>query len=175
MVVVYIYVYARIIVVAVYRRVSVVCRRKMVPIVWRVPDFYVRCPEMAVYGRTACKYGREAVVCAVDEVVADKLYAHVAGAAPLDYYACNVLIEILAEHCLQQNHAGIVVRGFHHTQIVNISVTVEIEVGYLVVIVVQHLFELLQVAGFAKSGGNGLQIEVVADVIAVSVYDYIVV
>ena len=60
---------------------------------------------------------------------------------------------------------GAAFESFEHTQIVDVAVVVEIEVGDDVRVGVQDLLKLLNAVRLRKSGGNSLKVEVETDIL----------
>ena len=88
-------------------------------------------PEDIEYQRSAHEYGLDDVVTSVDIWVADDLYVVYGSCLRCGFlsdYGCHVLIDVLRQHGLQHHEVYSVFFGFHDTQIVNITIAVEVEV-----------------------------------------------
>ena len=77
----------------------------------------------------------------------------------------HVLIDVLGEHGLDQEDVVVAVHCLEDAQIVDISVAVEVQVGYRVRGAVEHLFELLYGGRLREERGNSLQIKMKRNVL----------
>jgi len=108
--------------------------------------------------------GLDDIVGSVHIGIAYNLYNGMVSMVPFDFYRSDVLIGIVADDSLNHDKMDIISFGcLHDTKIVDLSVSVEIEVGYLQPRIVQPPFKIGQIRRFSENGCYRLEVEVAAD------------
>ena len=92
-----------------------------------MPYCPVRTPEPIVNYRNVNIYRLNNVVCTIYEVITYNLYADI-FAVFLYQDACYILEDILGEYSLNNNEVSVILSCFHYSKIVNIAVSIQIEV-----------------------------------------------
>lgn len=133
----------------------------VVPVVRRVPAYPVGTPEPIVDVGAIDIDGLDDVVGAIDVLVADDLHCNALCLwVFLHIDRGYVLIDVLCQHGLDDNEVAAAVGSLDDTEVVHLSVAVEVEVGEGRVGVVEHLFELFEVFGLPEQRSHRLQVEV---------------
>lgn len=135
--------------------------RPIIPIPRRIPAHPIRTPKPIVDIRPIDIHGFDDIVGAIDILVADDLHGNTLTLRVFLYKdRCHVLIHIPGENRLDDHQVPITVSRLDDTQIIHLTVAVEVEIGESRVGVVEHIFKLLQVFGLPEEGCHGLQIKV---------------
>lgn len=100
--------------------------------------------------------------------MADYLHCVVVVAWHLADYGCNVLIDIIAEHCLDHEKVGGATDNLHDAEIVDIAVAIEVEVRKHVRRVVEKILEILRTRCLSECSCHRLKIECKADIVICS-------
>lgn len=133
----------------------------VVPIVRRVPTYPVGTPEPIIDVGAIDIDGLDDVVGAIDVLVTDDLHCNALCLRVFLYIdRSNILIDVLCQHGLDDHEVACVVGSLDDTEVVHLSVAVEVEVGEGRVGVVEHLFELFEVFGLPEQRSHRLQVEV---------------
>lgn len=132
------------IVVQVYGCVVAVVAREVTPIVRGMPGGVGCSSEEAVeYQRPCVVYGPYVVAGTVDIRRADNLHRVAVVVGNLGNEGRNVLIDILSEAGLDQEYMVVALDGLQYAEIVDISVSVKVEIGNGIGVAVEKLLELL--------------------------------
>ncbi len=160
-------VHIRVIVVQMNRHRTLVVRRIMVPVPGRVPRSVGRPQQMRVNRRSRDENRLYDVAVAVD--VGRTYDLHMAGSVDsgnLSHYSGHILIDVGSQDCLDEEHMSVVLDHFEDSEIIHISVAVEVEVGQHVGTVVQQAFKLLHGGRLGESRAHSLQVEIQRNVLA---------
>ncbi len=142
-----------------YRNRTSVERWETSPIPRRTPRYIHTSSEMNVYARSLDKHRLYYEVVTVYVGRTYQLYISVGNSVILDHHCSHVLIHTGTENRLYGEHVHMPVHVFDNAQIVNITVTVQIEIGKHIRGTVQQLLEFLNIGRLRKSGSNSLQIK----------------
>lgn len=125
----------------------------IVRIVWPVVS---GTPEIVVYDRCIdiCRFYD--VVFSIQVRVANDLYISVVEVVSADFDSGYILIHIRTYYGLYHYEMCIVSRDFYQTQVINISITVEIQVGDLQRRVIQFPLQLFEAVRHTKKRCNCL-------------------
>ena len=147
-----------------------VAGREMAPIPGR-PPWRVDCkPQMDENGRCGYHDGFDYETGAVKEFRADDLYVAVACDGNFRHYGCHVLIDIRCKDGLDHEHVGTVFDSFQDSQVIYITVVVQVQVGEHVRAVVQQVFELFNGGRLGECRGDCLQVQTEGDVLVGGYY-----
>lgn len=146
------------------RRMVSVVTREMLPIVWRTPVCVCRTAETVKQRRTFIIYRLDNVVRAVDVRSTDHLHIR-RCITHLYHQRSYILIDISCQHSLNEQHMRMTFKGFQHTQVVDITVAVQVEVGDHVRVGVQDHLKLLNRVRLRERGSYSLQVEIEADIL----------
>lgn len=106
-------------------------------------------------------YWFDDIVLSVDIFVAYYLNGYLlCSGVFFDENACDILEDILCEHCLQNDEVGIILCSFDDSYVVHFSVGVEVEVRYSLFRVVEQLFELFEVFSVGEDSSDCFEVEV---------------
>ncbi len=89
--------------------------------------------------------------------------SHGISAIRLDEQSGDILIEVLAKDSLNKDITLIFLYHFDYSEVINITIVVEVKVRERVARVVEPLLELLKIVRFAKGSGNCLKVQVVGN------------
>lgn len=124
--------------------------RVIPPVPGAIPCYPVRTPEPIVDHRPVHVHGLDDIICTIDVLVADHLYADLARVVFLHVYGGYVLVDILGKDSLQHNQSLVAFTRLHYAQVIHLTVAVEVEVTERAIRVVEHRLELLQVLSLCK-------------------------
>lgn len=145
--------------------VMVVPSRVVAPVPWRVPAYISRSPPIVEYVRTYCVCRNNHIVRTVDIRIANYCDCSRFRAATFDEECSNILEQVVAEDCLKQYIVLALLCDFDNTQIINISIAVEIKIGKRSARVVEDLLKILDGIRFAESSGYGFKVEIVRNLV----------
>lgn len=134
-------------------------RGVVAPIPRRGVSVPIGSPEPVVDDGLIDIHGLDDVVGAVDILVPDDLDGYFVRLVLLNIYRCHILVDILRQDSLQDDKAFLAFSHFHHADIVNLAVAVQVEVAERRVGVVEQGLELLQVFGLRKKFRYYLQVK----------------
>lgn len=146
------------------RSMMAVVVREVIPVVRRTPVDVFRTAEAVEQRRTFVEHRLDDIVRTVDIRRTNHLNIR-RGKSHLYNERGYVLINVRGQHGLDEQHVGAAFKGLKHTEIIDIPIVVEVEVGDDVRTGVQYLLKLLDAVRLRKSSSNGLQIEVQTDVL----------
>lgn len=137
-----------------------------------MPVYVTRTHPPVEYRQTVSVVWSEVVVWAVDVWVTDHRYgsAGVVVSDILHEERCHILEDILAEHGLYQHVMLALFNKLNHSQVVNISIVVKIQVAQWIAWVIQHLLKLLEVSRLTKCSCNNLKIKVIRNLVCLCGY-----
>ena len=138
--------------------------RIIAPVPRRLPCVPVRSPEPVVYNRSIDIYRLDDIVGSIDIFVAYHLYFYLVLFVFLYVYGGYVLEYILCQNSLKNDQPLVSFSCLHYAQVIDLPVSVEIQVTECAVRVVEHRLELLQVLSLRKQLSYDLQIESFRDV-----------
>lgn len=143
-----------------------VVRREVPPVPRRMPDPVVvgEIVEMVEDRRPDHEERIEDVVRAVDERGTDNLYVPLLGRRGLHHDGGDVLEHVLGQHCLDDEHVVVSLDSLYDAQVVNVAVSVQVEVRDDIGRVVEQRFELLDVPRLREGGAHSLQVKVEREV-----------
>ena len=144
--------------------VNVPPTRVISPVPGRMPCVPCIAPEPIIDHRTIDIYGFDDIVRTIDVLVAYYLNGYLVIRIFLNIYRSHILVDIRCKNGLENHEAFVAGTGLDHTQVVHLSVTVEIQITERAVRVVQHILELFQVLSFCKQFSYNLQIESFGDI-----------
>jgi len=159
------FVYVMIIYIPVPRSVEGIDRRIVAPIVRRVPCHPSRSPEPVVDDGAIEIDGFDNVVFAVEVGVADHLHGNCLVLFALNIDGSHILIYVFSKNGLEHYKSVFSFTYFDNTQIVNISVTIEVKVVQVSFLGVEFFFKLFEVVHFAKQSSYGTKVEALGDVL----------
>ena len=136
------------------------------PVPGRIPANPVGTPEPIVDDRNVEVGGFNDIVHSVDVRVANHLNDDLAVRIFLHIDGGYVLKNVFCQNSLQQNEVLVSVCRFHYSQIINFTVAVQVEVGDMEVFVVEFLLKFFQISTLTEECSNGLEVEVLRDVLA---------
>ncbi len=142
--------------------------RIIAPIVWRNVASVGRSPKSCIdYGR--CYVNRfYDIILTIYVWVSHNLHAYALGGRFLIYKnGRHILIQIFGQYGLYNNHVHIVFHGLYHTQVIHLSIAVQIQIGNLCIFAVDSGFKICQIFRFAKNIRNAIKIQIVADIFIV--------
>ncbi len=76
--------------------------------------------------------------------------------------------QVVAENCLKQYIVFALFGDFDNTEIINISIAIEVEIGQWCTRVVENLLKILEGIRFAESTSNGFKVEIIRNLISLS-------
>ena len=129
------------------------------PIPRRMPCVPSVTPEPVVYYRTIDINRLYDIVRTIYVLIAYYLNRHLVFLVLLHIYRCNVLVDILCQHGLQNDQTLAAFTGLYHAQIIHLPVSVEIEVTESTVRIIEHRLELLQVLSLCEQFSYHLQVQ----------------
>ena len=103
-------------------------------------------PEIVVDDRFGDIHGFDHVVDAIDILIAYYLHTDLLIFVTLEIDRCYILVDVFCQYSLHEDYMHIVYSRLHHTQVVNESVTIEVEVRDTSIDVVDFLLKLLKVS-----------------------------
>lgn len=125
------------------------------PIPGRSPAYPVVSPEPVINNRTIDIYRFDHVVATIDELITDNLHHYFLGS--LFYqYSGHILIDVLRQNGLDNNQVVVAVLDLHYSEVVYLSVAVQVQVAEVTFLGVQFLLKGFQVGYFAKQSSYGL-------------------
>ena len=151
--------YVSLIVTEVVRGMMTVVMGEMIPIVRRAPVCICRTAKAVEQRRTSVEHRLDDIVNTIDIRCTDDLYVR-CRISHLDNNCGYVLIDIGCQHGLEKQHMVTPFKSLKHTQIVDKSVAVEVEVGNDISIGVQYCLKLLDGCSLGKSSCHSLQVEI---------------
>lgn len=134
--------------------------RIMVPVPRRRPRTIFLHQEMAEDLRRHNISRFNNIVRTVDIRSTDNLNIGLGNGRHLCYHGSHILIDISRQYGLNKEHVCITVHGLQHTQIIYITVTVQIQVRQHVIRVIQQRLKLLYSSGLRKSSTYRLQVQI---------------
>lgn len=155
--------YVGLIMTKVLGRRLVVVGGEVTPVVGRRPALVARAAQVVVHSRRLVVNGLNDIGIAVDIRRTDNLHVG-GGVVHFHYQRCHVLVDIGSQNGLDNEYVGIALQGLHHAQIIHVTIAVQVEVGYHVVVGVQDLLELLYRTGLCEGGAYCLQVQIERDV-----------
>lgn len=159
MVVLQIGTYVSLIVTKVVRGMMTIVVGEMIPIVRRTPVSIRRTAKAVEQRRTPVENRLDDIVNTIDIRCTDDLYVRCC-ISHLNNECGYVLINIGCQHGLEKQHMVTPFKSLKHTQIVDKSVVVEVEVGNDISIGVQYCLKLLDGSSLGKSSSHSLQVEI---------------
>ena len=72
----------------------------------------------------------------------------------------HILEDVVGQHGLDDKHVGIALNRLHDAQVIDIAVTVEVEVAEHIGGIVDQLLEFLHIGRLCESGANSLKIKI---------------
>ena len=134
------------------------------PIVRRMPCVPSRSPKPVINDRCIDIYRFDDIIGSINIFITDYLLC---SFVTLYIDTCYVLENIFCQNGLQHNKMCIPIARFDNTQIVNLSVSVQVEVGDTVLWVIDLILKIFQVFCLPKHICDCLQIKVRSDVAVV--------
>lgn len=125
----------------------------------------MRTAEMDEDCRCRIEHGLNDEIGAVDVRCADDLDISLGRAIVLTYESCNILIDIGSKNGLDHEYMVPALDCFHDTQIIHVTVIVQIKVGKHEGVIVEKVLELLDRVRLRKCRANGLKVEVQRDIL----------
>ena len=129
------------------------------PIPRRSPCIPCGSPEPIVDNRTIYINRLDDIVGSIDILVADNLYGNLVRLIFGNIDRCDILIDILRQDSLEDYQSIVAFTRFHNAEVINMSVTIEVEVAERAIRIVELHLELLQVFSFRKKLSYHLQIQ----------------
>jgi len=153
-----------------HRPPGTIMTRIIPPAVVRVVGAIVSAaPEIAEDHRRIGIVRLDNIVIAIEIGVADDLHIPLIVSISANLYRSDILIHIGADHCLYDDQVYTVLCRFDDTQVIHPVVTVEVEIGDLQTGVVEPPFEICQIPGLPEDRSDGIEIEVIADILILGV------
>lgn len=131
-------------------RMNIPERRIVAPIVRRGPANPTRSPEPIVDDRTVDIHRLNNIVFTIDIFISHDLHLHIVRLILDDKDRCYILVDILGQDSLQDDQVLRTGTGLNHTDIVDIAITIEIQVGKSRIRVVEDSLKLLKVSSTSK-------------------------
>ncbi len=125
----------------------------------------MRSPEPIVDNRRVEVCGLDNIVFTIDVLIADNLYNNLFVSIFLHIDGCNVLEDVSCQHSLQQDEVFVAICRLYNSQIINVSIAIEVEVGDVRLLVVEFLLEFFKISTLTEESSNGLEIEFLRDVL----------
>lgn len=116
-------------------------------------------PEPVVDDGLVDIHGLDDIVGAVDILIPDDLDGNLVRLVLLNIYRCHILVDVFRQDSLQDDKAFLAFSHFHHADIVNLAVAVQVEVAERRVGVVEQGLKLLKVFGLCKKFRYYLQVK----------------
>lgn len=121
-------VYVSVVVSVIYGSRMSVVRREMIPMPGRAPDSVCgHVKQMSIDQRGGHEYRTHDVVGTIDIRITDDLDIRI-HLGCLSYYGSNVLIDVFCKYSLNQNDVIVTLDSLENSQIVYVTVTVQVEV-----------------------------------------------
>ena len=162
LVVVHICVHVCLIVTQILRCRLRVVRGQITPVIRRLPCHIARTTEHRVQGRVSYKHRLNNIVRAIYVRVTYNL--KIRSGTHLHRYGGYVLEHVVCQHRLYNKHVVVRVHHLHHTQIVYVSVVVEVKVRNHVARRVQYHLKLFHRLRLRKSRSHCLKVKMQTDV-----------
>ena len=156
-------VHIRLIVAQINRCRLMIVVRVIIPIIRRTPWMIMRHSPTGKHGRSTHKNGANIVVGAVDIRCTDDLHIR-SGITHLCRQGGYVLENVLRQHCLDNHHVIVAVYSLHNTQIINISIAIQVQRRKHVSGRVEQHLKLLKRVSRSKCRAHCTQVEEETDV-----------
>lgn len=82
----------------------------------------------------------------------------------LHIYGSDILIEVFTDDSLDGNHADIVISELYYAEVVDIAILVEIEIGNVLVGIIEQTLEILKIFCIRKYSCYSFKIKVITDI-----------
>lgn len=147
----------------IHRSRLVVVVRIVVPVIRRTPGVVTRSPPVREHRRSAHKNRTNVVVGSIHIRRTDNLHVR-RSVTHLHGQRSHILEDVLRQHSLNNDDVVVAVDSLHNTQIINISVAVEVQRGKHVCGRVEQHLKLLQRVSRSKGSTHSTQVEEEADI-----------
>ena len=134
--------------------------RPVAPIPGRIPANPVGAPEPVINDRYIEVCGLDDIVCSVDVLVTDHLHNNLVVSIFLHIDGGYILKNVFCQNGLQQNQVFVAVCRFYNTQIINLAVAIQVEVGYMQLFAVEFLLKFFQISTLTEECSNGLEVQI---------------
>lgn len=154
----------RLIVVQEYGLGMMIVRREVAPVPRGAPRMVDVDPDVFKDRRSGVEFGPYDKVGAVDIGGAYHFEVVVVCAVDFGDEGGDILEDVVSKDSLDQEEMIVSVDGLQYAEIVDITVTVEVEVGHGILTVVEHGLELFHCACLCEESRDGLKVKLERDV-----------
>lgn len=109
---------------------TLVERREVIPVPGRPPGRVAGSVEVVEDRGPGHEYRIEVIIGTIDIRCSDDLDIYRLGSRGFCHDCGDVLIEICPKHCLDDKHVGVVLDSLDNPQVINIAVSVQVQIGY---------------------------------------------
>lgn len=138
-----------------------VWRGIVVPIVGRTPRTIAIRTQAGVNKRSTRENRLDNVLGTIDVGRTDNLYIAGAVCRYIGNDSGHILIYIVGQNSLNQEYVVVTANGLQYTQIIDIAIAIQVEVGEHDRRVVEQELKLLYRIGLSECSSHGLQVEVI--------------
>lgn len=167
-----VFVHVRVIMIYMMRLAIMPVPGVITPVIRRVPYHMEGIPkEIINYGTMHINRFKN-VVGTVNVFITHNLHHYFPLITNIDIDGGNILKNIVTQYRLDNYKVYLFLIGFYHPQVIDISVSIKVKVGDLMLGIVEHLFKVFQIFGFTKQIGYCFQIQVITYIVTVGIYRY---
>lgn len=153
-------VHISLIVIQIHRGRMAVVGREIIPVPGRMPWNVCGTAEVGEYGRACDEYRTHIIMRAINERSSYYFKMVCSQVGVLDNKRGDILENVSSKHCLNDKKVIVPLVSLNDTEIIYVSVTVEVKVRNHVSIVVDKGFELPDIGGLCERRPYGLQVKV---------------